>query len=326
MTLEEFFKEQGSQNVVKFCPVGRPHPIPVVAGRDAEGRLLVSFYKVPEKRVFRRSRAIEVKLRKDDAGNQIVDAISVSGEYDSMFIKAFQDILEEAAGEEDPVRWMRRIVSRYELWLRFWSRGRKGLENEEKQGLYGELVYLEHLIDKGVDPEDAISSWRGPAKAEQDFIRPGFWAEVKTVKASASTVSISSLEQLDNPLRSTQGEKSKIDGRLVLVVLNLQAAAKPLSLGQLIERIRLKLREAGHAEAGFMNNLELIGWDPAVDEAADPFIAELVELKQYSVNEEGFPKITRSMVPTAVENLSYRLSIQALDQLRKSGGDCEQGF
>ena len=72
----------------------------------------------------------------------------------------------------------------------------------QQKGLLGELIFLKEAIEiRGA--EQTIMSWVGPEGADQDFIFPDTWNEIKTVSISSDDVVISSFEQL---LQEKDGE------------------------------------------------------------------------------------------------------------------------
>ena len=64
------------------------------------------------------------------------------------------------------------------------------------RGLVGELLILEMCLDLW-PTEDVASGWTGPLGGPQDFVLPGRRIEVKTTFASARSVHITSVDQLD---------------------------------------------------------------------------------------------------------------------------------
>ena len=84
-----------------------------------------------------------------------------------------------------------------------------------------------------------VQGWVGPDGADQDFIYADGWHEVKSVGVAASSVTISSLEQLDN---SDPGE---------LVVMFIDKCAPErggaVSLGEQVDLTLARVHEDGDA-------------------------------------------------------------------------------
>ena len=76
------------------------------------------------------------------------------------------------------------------------------LSAENEQGLFGELILLDRLVEAELPPRDVLDAWQGPADGLQDFIFGSGGIEVKTtLSAGGFPATISSLEQLDDSLR-----------------------------------------------------------------------------------------------------------------------------
>lgn len=126
--------------------------------------------------------------------------------------------------------------------------GGAALTEEQKIGLFGELLVLERILNAAT-PETAVSCWRGADAEEHDFDVDEGDVEVKTTTSETRRHWIGSLGQLSPSL-----------GRpLWLVSIQLTAAGMGgASLGELIARIEAKLdANALHA---FRSKLATLGW------------------------------------------------------------------
>ena len=65
-------------------------------------------------------------------------------------------------------------------WRRFWSGVPAGsLSIEQQVGLFGELYFLSRWLCEALDASTAVSTWRGPGGARNDFEMSGLGIEVK---------------------------------------------------------------------------------------------------------------------------------------------------
>lgn len=85
------------------------------------------------------------------------------------------------------------------------------LSENEIRGLLGELIFLKENMFKKYQMNRSIISWQGCEKAHKDFEINAEWYEVKTIRQNGDTVTISSIEQLDD-------EK---DGKLVVIRIRI---------------------------------------------------------------------------------------------------------
>ena len=125
-----------------------------------------------------------------------------SPELFAMMAEDLVRLLDGCAGtREDTV--LRRFLARINAWQQFMNRHRESvLSAENEQGLFGELVLVEHLLDAELPPQDVLDSWQGPADGLQDFMLGSGGIEVKTtLVAGGFPATIASLEQLDDSLR-----------------------------------------------------------------------------------------------------------------------------
>ena len=200
----------------------------------------------------------------------------------------------------DPEDAYEELTKRYDSWRRlFEKQGKKSLSNEEVKGLLGELLALNHFLTLG--RQDAVAAWCGPAKADRDFEFPESWAEVKSVKLASSTVSISSLEQLDTTMPGTlhilRIEKGAANRSTAFSVADIVAKCKNTILSP--QDISL-----------FDAKLALAGYDDA-DEIMNEKSFTLHEHSVYAVT-ASFPRIRRASVPVEIARVSYDLFIPML--------------
>lgn len=178
-------------------------------------------------------------------------------------------------------------------WRQALARIRGAEDHRRAIGLYGELVILERLAR--LDPQTALSSWRGEEGYRHDFAR-GNALEVKTFTGTgAPVVTIHGQRQLDAP----------DGGELHLVALRVVESASGETLAELAGRIR---------EHGIPSG-ELAG---ALDEDA-PLLEDgrrfLVEEIFLHAVKEDFPGIRASrldpQILLGVGAVSFELSLDA---------------
>lgn len=169
------------------------------------------------------------------------------------------------------------------------------------RGLIGELLaFKESLALYPV--EIVLSSWTGPFRTPQDFAFPRLFVEVKAVVPTATTVKISSFDQLD---RSE-------DVAIVLVVYVL-AEILPnafsngqLSLSALVGELQLLLKADPILINDFTQKLKAAGYqdDPYYDTRTFR-----VESKFYFAVGTKFPKIGRAQIPNGVTDGVYHIAL-----------------
>lgn len=219
-----------------------------------------------------------------------------------LFISMLENIfklLEETDGKSgNTLLYM--FLDRVAAWQDFMSSGKKYLSLESQTGLYGELIFLKSLLDKGLK-NDAIKTWDGPLSGVQDF-RIGYGAiEVKTtVSNDGFLAKIGSLEQLSDSTYSP----------LFLVGQRLEVSPSGFSLPMLIEIIRDKLIDDLVLKNEFENRLLRSGY---LDEHSAFYdrLLNLIESLIFLVD-SNFPKLTPDTVNPLVRSAKYEIEISSL--------------
>jgi hypothetical protein len=126
-----------------------------------------------------------------------------------------------------------------------------GLSPEAETGLFGELLVLQHLLNK-IAPQMALDAWRGHEPEEHDFGLPDLDLEVKTTTSETRVHWINSLTQLRPTLTrplylgSLQLTAGGANGFTLTDMVARTEAATPV---QLREILRGKLSRAGWQDA-----------------------------------------------------------------------------
>lgn len=196
------------------------------------------------------------------------------------------------AGESLP-----RFLARLDAWRRFLRERRAGLTRNEAVGLLGELLVLERLL---VTDASLLSVWIAPDDGLHDFLRLGHALEIKTSLGAASSLRISTLDQLD-PVGLR---------RLNLMHVRLVEAPQGRSLGTAVADIENILPDEPSRRA-FANALLRRGLMPDDISARSAPLIELRDLTAYAVDSD-FPKLIRATVPPAIQEAEYSLELRAI--------------
>jgi hypothetical protein len=189
------------------------------------------------------------------------------------------------------------FLARLEAWRRFLRERRAGLSREETIGLVGELAIAEQLLSIGTD---LLTSWEAPSDGLHDFLKEGHALEIKTSLGPATTVRISSLDQLD-----TAGLR-----RLDLIHVRLIEAADGRTLDDLLNDLEARLPDET-SRRDFANALLKRGLMPDDAVARTSFRFQLRVMDGYQVQDD-FPRLSRGSVPAAVTEAVYQLDLRAI--------------
>jgi hypothetical protein len=212
-----------------------------------------------------------------------------------------EDLARRAVGGTE-IEMARRVLATLGRWQKFLAVSGRGLSDEARRGLWGELYALEHLILPAVGIEAAVGAWRGPMGAPQDFQHQGTAVEVKTRAArSPGIVRISSEQQLhETPWHQLF---------LAHIAVDEQDGAGE-TLPQRIERVR-SLTAATSASELLEDALADAGWFAA--EAEKHQMRGFIQREQETFRvAEAFPRLTPLLLAPGIGAVSYDLSLDAV--------------
>ena len=287
-----------------FLLLDGKHPLDLSVGFVGAGqRALLLLYK-DEPKGIAPSKSIHVEINPRHDGLWAVLLTLIQAEQADVFVELCHDLYVYSLTAEDDA--LQAFISRYKKWHRLLEHSRQPLLSESQQrGLVGELCFIEDIVSKGEDIAKAIHAWVGPHGADQDFIFPTGWYEVKTIRGASHQVSISSLEQLSaNP-----------PGHLAIFTLDDTASTDPH--GFTLPGKVGKVKGLAQGRADLLDELE--------SKLARYGYIELREYQQryYKLNrtewyrvDSEFPKLTRDFVPRHLLEASYTISLISIGPWR----------
>lgn len=175
------------------------------------------------------------------------------------------------------------------------------LDERSRKGLLGELLFLKQRLESTESFLSAVQGWSGAEGGDQDFIYSEGWYEIKSLGASATTVTISSMEQLAR----------MDDGELVIMRIDktVPEQANAISLNDVVQQLTVKLLESSEALEVFQSKLVAYGYLDLQDYSEQKYCWSGTQ--QYKVD-STFPRLVRQSVPTQIVSLSYELSLSAI--------------
>lgn len=210
-------------------------------------------------------------------------------------------MLKSFVGTDENQR-LQAFLTRIRAWQDFMSRGVKGvLGSEAETGLFGELVFLQRLLEK-MPAGIAVDAWRGPLGGVQDFTLGTGAIEVKTtVKPHGFPAAIGTLDQLDDTHIQP----------LFIGAVRLSLDSSGLTLPEHASILRSRL--AFEPTVLFIFNARLFHaglFDANAGQYFRRFI--LSEFRIYRIFNE-FPRLIRANVPIGIEKARYQID---LDRIR----------
>jgi hypothetical protein len=217
------------------------------------------------------------------------------------------DIIEHSRSATSEKEALVLVISRYKQWSRLLESQKSGLMDEySRKGLLGELLFLEQRINTSESALAAVQGWSGADAADQDFMYPDGWYEVKSLGASALSVTISSLQQLD----------CEDEGELVIMRIDKVSPERTgaISLNDVVCRISDKLSDNVDTQDLFQTKLTDYGYIDLQEYSDQKYHYSAIQ--RYRVD-KSFPRLTAKSVPAQVVSLRYELSISALADWKK---------
>jgi hypothetical protein len=226
-----------------------------------------------------------------------------------IFHQLCADIVEAARGCSTEPQAVREAVARTWKWhalLKGQSDGR--LPPEAQQGLIGELMFLEKLLER-LNPATALEFWRGPLDEPRDFVGNGNAVEIKARQAGLGHVRISSENQL-----------SDCSGELALVCVELSPAVESadgaFTLDDGVFRVRALVESKEPSTLPvFTALLAAAGWLEEHVYNDRYWVAGAIDA--YAVQDD-FPRITPDQIPAGVSSVKYQLELLACAPFRRS--------
>jgi len=197
----------------------------------------------------------------------------------------------------------RRFLSRIHAWQNFMDRHRESvLSAENEQGLFGELVLLERLIEVSLPPRDILDAWQGPVDGLQDFILGSGGIEVRTtLSVGEFPATVSSLDQLDDNLRQP----------LFVAAIRLALRSSGMTLPEMADVIRGCLGDAQEVLDTFEIRLIQAG---LLRSTIDRYTRRFQHVSCAILWVQGdFPRLTRANVQPAVRKVRYEIDLHLAD-------------
>lgn len=288
--------------------VSATHPLPLYWGKDSRG--LYNFLAdipsdaMPAKKELPELIGIRASVFPSGRSEKLVFTLNDTQDW-GIFLALCTDLIHASEKAESPTAAVKIILLRLARWREFLKRPRNEAMTEARiKGLIGELLFLENPLAAKFGWDYAVSFWKGPEGAPQDFAVHDTAIEVKCQAGSSRPfVEITSVEQLNAQLP-----------KFFLVVQTLASADENdklgFSLNSLVSRIRAGMVHASSAsQEVFETLLFQAGYLPLPDYAEKSF--QSVSMHSFEVC-ENFPRLKGNEIPDGIEKISYQLSLDAI--------------
>lgn len=207
----------------------------------------------------------------------------------------------EAGASIGRVRLVQSVLAK---WRRFWSGIAQGvLSKQEQLGLFGELWFLNRWLVPALGVSAAVTMWRGPAGARNDFEAPSLAIEVKTTGRLDGAHVIHGLDQLLEPP----------GGQLMLFSLLVRDEASGTeSLPAQVAEARGLIADDYALQSEFDALIYAAGYDDRLAAEYAKLVLRIRDAGLYKVT-DGFPRLISTSlvggVPPGVGTIEYELRL-----------------
>lgn len=223
---------------------------------------------------------------------------------DELFVKLCWDLMEASREAAEPLK---QLVDQYRKWQRLLQQIREGiLSSAEQKGLIGEMLFLESRI--ACDGESAaVTGWVGPEGSDQDFNYDHFWAEIKSTTIAGSTVTISSLQQLDRT----------DNGYLIVYYMDPtdSVGLQSVSLDEAVKKVSDLLTDNA-SKNQFECKLARVGYQHRDAEKYHMHRYRCADNAVFAVTAD-FPRLIKNCVPAEVVGAKYELNLPAIERFKR---------
>lgn len=282
------------------------HPVPWYTGLDSSGNYSLFCIVSTRPQKLASSQVIHVFVGKRKDGAYGITFSLTDKAFLNVFIHFCEDMIDTTRRVADPLKVSDAVCGRYIQWQKAFKRNRGDvLGFEVVKGLIGELIFLRDKMIPNYGAEKSLHSWTGIDYTDRDFACDDTWYEVKTTVSGGSSVKISSVEQLD----------VMTEGHLAVVSLDKTSMedAGRITLNNLYEMISQSLDSVALREE-LRTRLLSFGYYP--DEAYDDICFSFGGISLFKVT-TGFPCLRKNIIPAAVTDVEYRLSLPAIEGFRE---------
>lgn len=222
--------------------------------------------------------------------------ILLENDLSDIFSYFIEDIINDLITINEENIALLKISSKVNYWKRLFSKITGDiLTPQQQRGLYGELFFLNELIEINADKSFIINGWHGPLGANQDFFYNGLAVEVKTSKSNKPTIKISNEYQLDSTgLNELYVQFYKLN--------EYQGGSE--TLYRLICGIREQLNSDMLIQ--FNEKIEILGINPETEEEYNNISYSVGFERTYQIT-DNFPRIIRNTLNEAISAVSYEI-------------------
>lgn len=228
----------------------------------------------------------------------------IDNRYADVFAILADDVAASVAAASSELAGIAALIGRLNTWQRFLKRhGDRSLSDQERIGLFAELLVLRDLLAKGLAASDCVDAWRGPWGGAQDFSLRTCAVEVKaTASIHAVSFNVSNLAQLDG---------RSLPALILRHVALTRAPGSSETLPNLVDSLRQTIAATDPAAAKrFSDSLLEVGYLDAQRSDYDNDAYFVHAQRNFEVRGD-FPRILSTDLCSGIVTCSYSVELAA---------------
>lgn len=213
------------------------------------------------------------------------------------------EIIKKIPNEDESTRL---FINTIRYWSEFLKSKRSELLSDEViTGIYGELVYLEYLIDNMKDPINKIlGSWKGLYDTTHDFHFSNKNVEIKTKNQKSNIINIASEFQLEPELGK----------ELELIVISVAKIDHGDTLKKILDRIRKKTLNEGGSIDIIIDAIANKNMNFSNVSVYNYLKFKPKKIETYNCNSSKFPGLIKSKIDKSIKGVKYKLDLSSIDK------------
>lgn len=282
------------------------HPLELLFGSDERGRAVMALISPDDLALDDLSRDVATHSSRREDGRWATTWTLADQSLFPTFVRLGVDLAQRSAVPTTP----HTATDEFLLALAQWQvllrpRPAKRLTLERLRGLVAELWAGETVVSEGKPRAELVRAWSGPLGGIQDYTFPsGHVWEVKAKRSKATTVKVSSAEQLD------PGDKT-----LRLVVLDLDERSGESDIARSLVDLVQSWREALGANPAERHLFDLLISGLGVDLSDTYYEETCFTLQRTTVFrvDGDFPSLRAANMPSPVSGVRYQFDVRGLE-------------
>lgn len=279
------------------------HPLELYGGYDSSGRKSIMLVTSCEVIKLRSTENIDVNVIGESNMKTIISLKNTS--FDDQFIKIIEDMIEYSNVKKSENISIKLFFQRYYMWEHLFDKKSKLMSFEKIKGLFAELYFLNEFMFANYDMFSSIKAWLGPEKSKRDFELENYWYEIKSITSDSNEVMISSVHQLDDPIK----------GELVIVKLEKSNFVNEISLSlyHLVEMILQKVDDLTLKEE-LIRKLAEYGY--TINDEYKEYIFHFIGFVNVVIDKNSNVLRSRN-IPASISNVNYKLNYKMINKGEK---------